>query len=272
MTVNAAHNTVTQFGIDRGTLANGGRATIAQLPMPHRSSRFEYIAARAHNLPPHLVRLLGALLETPVCDAAASAQAPLWAEERMHRAYSVLRLISTLSVRDRSHPADPLTIRLEYTLACHLAAQFRMLPVAPDGAVVPCSSILRDVITALAALFGTTPRPVEVATDVECLSLPSLHRRALVLAASELMVNALSHAFRGRTHGRILVSLRRAGLCRVQLRVADDGVGFRNGSPDTVNGVAAGLAALLGAQLTYHRTAAWQTIAEIAIPTSTARL
>lgn len=267
-----AHNTATHFGIDRCAFANGGRATIARFPMPHRPSRFEYIAARADNLPPHLVRLLGALLDTPVCDAAAFAQAPLWAEERMHRAYSVLRLISALSVRDRNHLADPLTIRLEYTLACHLAAQFRMLTVAPDGADVPCSSILRDIITALAALFGTTPRPVEVATDVECLSLPPLHRRALVLAASELMVNALSHAFRGRTHGRIFVSLRRTGLRRMQLSVADDGIGFRNGRPDTVNGVAAGLVALLGAQLTYHQTAAWETIAEIAIPTATARL
>ena len=54
-------------------------------------------------------------------------------------------------------------------------------------------------------------RAVRIDTDIERMALSADKRRALVLTASELVVNALTHAFRGGSGGRIGVSLRRRG-------------------------------------------------------------
>ena len=51
------------------------------------------------------------------------------------------------------------------------------------------------------------------------------------------------------------------------LRVADNGVGFTASAPNLDYGLAAGLAGLLEADLTYDRVAGW-TIAEISFPVS----
>lgn len=65
----------------------------------------------------------------------------------------------------------------------------------------------------------------ELRTDVERLARPAFQRRALVLAASELVVNALSHAFGSRRQGRHVVSFRMVSRRRARLVVADDGAG-----------------------------------------------
>ncbi len=72
----------------------------------------------------------------------------------------------------------------------------------------------------------------DVAIDVEgdALSLPSRAATSLALAASELVQNAMKHAFVGRDRGRILISLR-AGPDEHQLTVVDNGVGQGEARP-----------------------------------------
>jgi two-component sensor histidine kinase len=95
--------------------------------------------------------------------------------------------------------------------------------------------------------------------------LPSYKRRALVLAAAELVVNSLLHAFHGRGRGLIDVSLSVHGTESATLLVADDGIGFTAIRPNLDCGVAAGLAGLLEADLAHERKSG-RTIAEIAFP------
>ena len=67
------------------------------------NSRFELIAAQNEVLPSHLGDLLGLLLQAAYSGwrLGRPVLAPLWAEEGMHRAYAILRLIDRRAERDR---------------------------------------------------------------------------------------------------------------------------------------------------------------------------
>jgi two-component sensor histidine kinase len=236
--------------------------------MPQPNSRFDLIAAQGESLPSELGDLLGLLLQ-----AAYSAEstghlvlAPLWAEEGMHRAYAMLRLFDRRAKRHRSRARNGFTARVECALAHSLASAYRSLATAEEEELVQCATLLREVALNLGALFGGGSGIV-VRTVIERLHLPAYKRRALVLCASELMINALTHAFPAAARdGRMEVSLRQVDEKRACLRVADNGSGFGARRPDTATGIAGGLADLVEADLTYGRTAHWTTIAEIVFP------
>ena len=73
-----------------------------------------------------------------------------------------------------------------------------------------------------------TERAIEVTTDVEDLRLDVDRALACGLVVSELVTNALKHAFAGRSHGRIRVTMTGVGD-EIVLRVADDGIGLPAG-------------------------------------------
>jgi two-component sensor histidine kinase len=226
------------------------------------------MALRAGNVPPEAGDLLGVLLAStfPRHRHGCRVLRPLWTEEAMHRAYNFVRLVDTRNRRSESIGENPVVAQVEDAIACELAVCFRDLTVAGEREVLPCSDALRNVITALGALFGG-PANITLDAKIEEVWLPAYKRRALVLAASELVSNALMHAFRGRMAGLIEVDLAALGPTSACLRVADNGRGFTNSTPNLDCGVGAGLACLLEADLAYDRMAGW-TIAEIEFPVS----
>ena len=155
---------------------------------------------------------------------------------------------------------------LEDFVACDLMVQFRDLETPEEREELPCSTALREIVTNLNVLFGN-PANVTLKTTIEPLLLPAYKRRALVLAAAELVSNALIHGFPGQEAGLIHVGLMYYNSKTASLRVSDSGVGFGGSPPNLDCGVAAGLAGLLEADLVYHRSSGW-TIAEIAFPVS----
>jgi two-component sensor histidine kinase len=230
-------------------------------------SRFELIAARAETLPPHQSDLLGPLFQAAhtTGDAGRAVLRPLWAEEGMHRAYALLRLINRKTERSQGRPVGTFGAGVERALARDLATAYRALAIGRDDERVACSVLLRDIALGIGALFGGGA--VVVRTMIDPITLPAYKRRALVLAASELLVNALTHAFPEESRGgRIDVSLRALDDRRACLRVADDGVGIGAISNPVQPGVASGLADLVEAELVYYRTANWATLAEIIFP------
>jgi two-component sensor histidine kinase len=231
-------------------------------------SRFEGIALGAGKAPPEAGDLLGVLLAStfPLPGRSCQVLRPLWAEEAMHRAYSFVRLIDTSNRRGKSAGEDPQVAEVVEVIACDLAICFRALTAGSERDVVPCFAVLRDVVTGLGALFGG-PSNITLETNIEEVWLPAYKRRALVLAASELVSNALLHAFRGRKAGKIEASLVAKDLTSACLRVADNGSGFTDTTPNLDYGVGAGLAGLLEADLAYDRVAGW-TIGEIEFPVS----
>jgi two-component sensor histidine kinase len=247
------------------------RMTIAQaIParasLPTARSRFESMALRAGKVPPEAGDLLGVLIAStfPLAGRGCRVLRPLWAEEAMHRAYSFVRLIDTRSRHSECSDEDSIIAQVDDVIACGLALCFKDLTAGDERDVLPCFAVLRDVLTGLGALFGG-PADITVEINIEEVWLPAYKRRALVLAASELVSNALLHAFRGPTAGKIEVGLTVQDPTAACLRVADNGCGFTDSSPNLDFGVGAGLAGLLEADLTYDRVAGW-TIAEIEFP------
>jgi two-component sensor histidine kinase len=215
-----------------------------------------------------MVKLLGVLLQSCVVggNEGCETRRPLWAEERIHRAHNLLKLVLLLEQRPPQQAYDLFTSRIELSLAEELGNHYRSLAIGPERQVAPCSSVLREVVGDLVALFGPTTGPIELHTDIERVALPAYQRRALVLVASELVMNALLHAFKRRPEGRLTVELHRLGLQYARLRVVDDGIGCHSGLGNDLCGVAAGLADLLGSILIGRSNYPHGTIAEITFP------
>jgi two-component sensor histidine kinase len=235
-------------------------------PMPPPRSRFEAMVPLAVRVAPKAWNVLGALFASalPVSDDGCEVLRPLWAEEAMHRAFGFLRLVHALDRRDERSCDNPVAAGPAVAVVRDLVARFRELESCGEREVLPCSAILRDVVTGLGALFGG-PANITVKTKIEDVSLPGYKRRALVLAAVELLSNALLHGFVGRDAGRIDVDLIAIGPHDACLCVADNGIGFTDSPPNLECGVAAGLAGLLEADVAYDRLAG-RTIAEIVFP------
>ena len=239
------------------------RAMVSQLVAPRADpsterSRLVSTPPCADKLPPDTGTLLRVLLAStfPLRSGGCRVLRPLWAQEAMHRAYSFARLVDTRNRLGKSPDED--------AIACDLGGCFRDLTVGGERNVLPCSDILRNVVTDLGALFGG-PDNITLETKIEDISLPAYKRRALVLGAAELVSNALLHAFPTRLAGEIGVDLTATSPTSACLRVVDNGNGFTDSCPNLEYGVGSALAALLEADLAYYRMAGW-TIAEIEFP------
>ena len=235
---------------------------------PRSASRFELIATQNERLDAHIGDLLGLLLQAAYAADGSGRPVlkPLWTEEGMHRAHATLRLLDRRAERDRGRTRTGFMADVDCALARSLSAAYRSLATASEDAIVPCSMVLRDVVLNLGALFGGG-NGIVVRTVIERINLPAYKRRALVLCASELMINALTHAFRDAVgDGRIDVSVCLLDDRHAGLRVVDNGAGFGSRRPDTSVSIAGALAALMESDLTYDRTADGTTVAEVVFP------
>lgn len=228
-------------------------------------AHFEKLAAKTLHLTHRAEDIFGVLLVGTCPPLARDGWTflPLWNEEAMHRAYRMLQLLLRLQAQQQDGAYD---WRAEYVLAMHLAADFRSLLATAESLPVACSVLLRSVVRNIIALFGPAAGDIELKTSIQRISLPGYRRRALVLAASELVVNALSHAFAGRADGRIDVCLQSLDESRACLRVIDNGTGAFEGNIDTSTSLAGRLGRIFGGCLTYPRDRAEVTTAEIVFP------
>jgi two-component sensor histidine kinase len=90
--------------------------------------------------------------------------------------------------------------------------------------VVDVKNVLERVTRSIGETMLTTGRGIEIAVTGDHLVLPSREATSLSLATSELVQNAVEHAFAGRASGRVLVQLE-AGPSESAVIVQDDGVG-----------------------------------------------
>jgi two-component sensor histidine kinase len=111
-----------------------------------------------------------------------------------------------------------------------LMAAYQNLELSRDSDPRSCGQDLRDIAGGLVETFGHTVGGLVLSLELQPLLLAGEVRRALLLAASALVVNALCHAFVGRQTG--IVQIR---LCHDRMHqkgvlfVADDGVGLPAG-------------------------------------------
>jgi two-component sensor histidine kinase len=157
-------------------------------------------------------------------DAAGLQSRPsIWAEDSAHRAKNLSQLASALT-HIRSPTAEACDITRHARTARKLAAAYAALAEEkPDGVPTPCAELLVAIGEGLVMLFGQHPQHVGLRCLVSEQWLSSHARRALVLIASELIINALKYAFPTRG-GSIVVTLA-SFTDHLAMRVQDDGIG-----------------------------------------------
>lgn len=92
------------------------------------------------------------------------------------------------------------------------------------------------------------PDRITVEVEADDASLPAPISICLGLITTELVINALKHAFPDRRAGKIVVVYRVQGGSW-SLRVSDDGVGMRPDPTKVVTGVGANIVRALARQL-----------------------
>ena len=188
---------------------------------------------------------------------AVDSNYTVWMAEAAHRAANLGQIATNLHrLIDRGRIGSndpPKTIRQ----ANILAKTYRSLDCSDGRGPVACAPELKNIAYGLIAIFSHSVDSVSLLLDLQPLTLEHKERRALLLAASELVMNALRHAFVGRHSGTIRISLHWDALRgEGVLEVADDGKG-----PDDVatgtgrgHGIICGLADVLGGSIVWRRS------------------
>jgi hypothetical protein len=79
---------------------------------------------------------------------------PLWADEAMHRAFNMVRLVVLLDRRQPAARAHRNALALEARLCGSLAICLDSLAIARDEEVLPCSVVLREMARDLDPMFA----------------------------------------------------------------------------------------------------------------------
>ena len=182
-------------------------------------------------------------------EVSAADRRALWAADALHRANNLAQLSSSLGSSGLRH--------LHGVHANDRSAQARALSraYAELGAAemskraVPCAPLLGTIAMRLVALFGGE-RAIRLHVATDHVVLPPEQRRALVLIASELVINALKYAFADDAFGVITITLSQWGE-KIEMSVADNGRGIASDGASNGTGLdlIQRLAALLNAEL-----------------------
>ena len=159
-------------------------------------------------------------------------------EETQHRVKNHLQMVAAL-IRTQSREEDPheayeiLSRRVE-ALAL-LYDEFQRPPVPrPEGAydVVSAGAYVSRVASTIGALDGRNGIRLNVDTDP--VYMPTERAAQIGLITSEILSNALQHAFPGREEGIVEIRLKEMGEDRFRLTFSDDGVGLGDSNwPDS---------------------------------------
>lgn len=101
--------------------------------------------------------------------------------------------------------------------------------------VVDVKSVIERVTRSIGEMMQAGGRGIAIAVTGDGLVLPSREATSLALATSELVQNAVKHAFAGRDRGRIDVQLH-LGVGDSEVVVEDDGVGAAH-APASAGGI-----------------------------------
>ena len=144
----------------------------------------------------------------------------VFSAEAAHRAKNLAQLARSVIHLRLAHGSK------EIEAAVALAQAYSEIGNAGDCVVaVSCKNLLVQVVSSLVSLFGRGDRMVALHAMADELLVAPDRRRLLVLIASELVINSLKHAFRGRRTGLIDVCLH-VDEGQAHLMISDDGVGY----------------------------------------------
>lgn len=214
-------------------------------------------------------RALSILLGT-ACPGACSGVSPfrgLWAEEAANRAAALFQLFQRMEVRSWERAVSLGTPTPQILHAVELANHYEALDlVAHENVLVPCGESLRGVVRGLVDLFGPAFGDIAVTMRIDHLALAAFERRAVVLAASEIVADALLRGFAGRVDGCLAASLRIGASSNAILSFEHDGRGTGVDRPDASHSLLCKLVAVLGGDVCHYRSPRGWAGTEIQFP------
>jgi PAS domain S-box-containing protein len=110
-----------------------------------------------------------------------------------------------------------------------MALVHEKLYLSTDLARVEFADYVKSLLKYLWNSYETSASGIRLKLDLQPVSLTVSAAIPCGLILNELVVNSMKHAFYGRDHGQVDVSLRNIENGRVQLCVCDDGVGLPPG-------------------------------------------
>jgi chemotaxis protein methyltransferase CheR len=159
-------------------------------------------------------------------------------QEMQHRVANGLQIIaSILLMKARTVSSEETRLHLydAYQRVMSFAAVQRQLRVCEPDATIKLGPYLSRLCETLAASMISNRRPISLEVDVEAGTASSSHAVSLGLIVTELVMNALKHAFPGdRSDGTVSVAYEHAGPSW-WLTVSDNGIGGPVGHSDRVH-------------------------------------
>lgn len=159
----------------------------------------------------------------------ALADKDLLLREINHRAKNTLQLaVSLLSLQARENSARSGDFDSVIDQLSTLTHVYELLDRTPSGDVVNAGECLRDLATGLMRSLIPKSSGIRLEIEAEDLYWPTDLVISVALIANEALTNALKHAFHGRQSGVVSLRLATKTPTKVELVIADDGVGRRD--------------------------------------------
>jgi len=153
-------------------------------------------------------------------------------KEIHHRVKNNLAVISSLFYLQSTYTEDQTTLKIlqdSQDRVRSMALVHETLYRSDNFAAVDFAEYARAVSERLVRSYTSPDCPIELAIEIESVLMGIDLAVPCGLILNELITNALTHAFAGRSRGRICVSLQRVDGGRHRLVVADDGIGVPAG-------------------------------------------
>ncbi|MDR3421605.1 MAG: histidine kinase dimerization/phosphoacceptor domain -containing protein [Xanthobacteraceae bacterium] len=173
-------------------------------------------------------------------------------QEMQHRIANSLQIIASillLKARTVQSEETRLHLRDAHLRVMSVATVQQQLQSSGHGVSIELGPYLSDLCNALAASMIGDSRPISVTVKADAATVASSEAVSIGLMTTELVINALKHAFPGGGGGEILVSYD-VDEARWRLSVSDNGIGLQqDGSARTHSGLGTAIVESLAHQL-----------------------
>ncbi len=167
-------------------------------------------------------------LRSALADATACAtRQTMLMREADHRIKNNLQIVASFarSVARREQPCAASALRAVAIHVDEIANLHDLLQLSPEANVVDLGDLLHRVRRSLDTLVTVEPRRIEIVLDAEPIMAPAAFARPVMMAVSELVMNAIRHAFPDGRRGTVHVTAAAVDGA-LRLVVVDDGVGL----------------------------------------------
>lgn len=155
------------------------------------------------------------------------------AREVEHRVKNTLQLISSIVLLQGRRAADEAARQALKAVQQRVAAvsvAHRHVTWNDEAEQVEVAALVREIVGDLAGSAGR--EGVDIDLDLDAVTIPGRQGAPVALLVSEMVGNALRHAYPNGRQGRIKVAVRRTAT-GFDLTVSDEGVGMTTGTPTT---------------------------------------